>query len=244
MSKRNFFIFPLLVGLILSSVQISFAVNLPKIPKSVFVPKSSKMKSHGQIYPPLGHIQFCNRNPRQCRVSSGSKRKHRKKVILNKKTWSELIRINLRVNRSIKARTDQAMHGIVDKWSVGNRYGDCEDYAIRKRHELMKLGWPSSSVLITTAWDNYKRPHAVLLVKTNRGDFILDNLTNKVRPWRKVPYRWVKQQSEYNPKKWVKLTSYRKSKLTKRRKSRQQKSSQQKLKQVLKRYNIKPVYKR
>ena len=45
--------------------------------------------------------------------------------------------------------------------------------------------------------------HAVLTVRTDRGDFILDNLVSKVLDWRDTRYRYLKRQSTANAGKWV-----------------------------------------
>ncbi len=220
------------------------AISIPKISKSTFVPSSTTMKSRGNVFAPLGHIQFCNRNPSQCRTIRGKKQRVKNKVVLNAKNWSELKRINYRTNSNIRPISDQRKHGTLDVWSVGRGSGDCEDYALRKRHDLIALGWPSSALMITTALDHLRRPHAVLLVRTSKGDFILDNLTNRIRPWRHVPYRWAKRQSEYNPKKWVRLSGYNPVKRFKNKKIKSKAQAQRDLKKLLKRLKIKPVYKK
>ena len=167
------------------------------------------MSSGGGASTPMGHMQFCSRHPGQCARIGGNKAKHKNLVILTKKTWSELVSVNSSVNRRIRSQTDWKTHGKVDVWSLANSIGDCEDYAIGKRYQLLRKGWPSNALLLTTAWDHLGRAHAVLLVKTSAGDFVLDNLTGQVRPWRSVPYRWAKRQSRSNPRKWVKLAGYR-----------------------------------
>ncbi len=48
--------------------------------------------------------------------------------------------------------------------------------------------------------------HAVLIVHTNRGDFVLDNQTGRIRSWSETGYTWLKRQSRQNPKKWVRLS--------------------------------------
>jgi predicted transglutaminase-like cysteine proteinase len=47
--------------------------------------------------------------------------------------------------------------------------------------------------------------HAVLTVRTNRGEYVLDNLNKDVLPWSKTGYRFVKRQSQRNPNVWVSL---------------------------------------
>jgi predicted transglutaminase-like cysteine proteinase len=45
--------------------------------------------------------------------------------------------------------------------------------------------------------------HAVLTVKTNRGEFILDNLTDDILLWSRTPYQYYKRQSQSDPNLWV-----------------------------------------
>jgi hypothetical protein len=83
--------------------------------------------------------------------------------------------------------------------------GDCEDYALLKRQVLMQRGWPASALLITVVRDEKNDGHAILTARTAKGDFILDNKFDEVRPWYGVPYTYVMRQSYINPKVWVSL---------------------------------------
>ncbi|MDP2620649.1 MAG: transglutaminase-like cysteine peptidase [Hyphomicrobiales bacterium] len=139
-----------------------------------------------------------NRSPRQAA--------RHPPVRLTSKRWAELTSVNRRVNRSLIARSDGASHAGLDVWSVSGRYGDCEDFAIRKRDALIRLGWSAHAVLMTVAKTSAGEPHAVLIARTDKGDFVLDNLRPQVTAWQDVPYRWVKRQSQDDPSKWVRLT--------------------------------------
>jgi predicted transglutaminase-like cysteine proteinase len=60
-------------------------------------------------------------------------------------------------------------------WSYADRgFGDCEDYALEKRRALMKYIHPSN-LLITFVKVPSGEFHVVLTVRTDRGDFFLDN---------------------------------------------------------------------
>ena len=74
-----------------------------------------------------------------------------------------------------------------------------------KRHELLKLGWPSSALLMTVVSDEKGEGHAVLTVRTTAGDFILDNKVDEVRIWNEAPYRFLVRESSLNPRVWVDL---------------------------------------
>ena len=82
-------------------------------------------------------------------------------------------------------------------------YGDCKDYALLKRRMLMGLGLPREALLLTVVWTKKNQGHAVLIVRTDNGDFVLDNLAPKVVIWNKAGYDFVKRQSQTHPNVWV-----------------------------------------
>ena len=45
--------------------------------------------------------------------------------------------------------------------------------------------------------------HAVLTVKSDKGEFILDNQNESVVAWTETGYRFVKRQSQSDPNVWV-----------------------------------------
>jgi predicted transglutaminase-like cysteine proteinase len=70
---------------------------------------------------------------------------------------------------------------------------------------LMQAGWPREALLITVVRDKRGDGHAVLTVKTDKGDFILDTPEEQVLLWSETGYRFVKRQSQSNPNHWVAL---------------------------------------
>jgi predicted transglutaminase-like cysteine proteinase len=84
-------------------------------------------------------------------------------------------------------------------------YGDCEDYVLLKRKMLIDAGWPREALLITVVRDKKGEGHAVLTVKTDKGEFILDNQNESVVAWTETGYRFVKRQSQSDPNEWVSL---------------------------------------
>jgi predicted transglutaminase-like cysteine proteinase len=102
--------------------------------------------------------------------------------------------------------TDEDQWGEVERWSFPTTgEGDCEDYVLEKRERLMALGWPRQALLVTVVRDRKGDGHAVLMVKTDRGDFVLDNQNPKVMSWNKTGYRYIKRQAQDNPNRWVSL---------------------------------------
>ena len=151
---------------------------------------------------PIGWIEFCSNNPKDCNGGSTSPRD----VVLNGKSWKDLVRINKFVNDSIKPMTDMDHWGVVEKWSLpDDGYGDCEDYVLLKRKLLAQAGWPKEALLITVVREKSGDGHAVLTVKTDKGEFILDNQNPEILLWSETSYRFVKRQSQTDPNAWVSL---------------------------------------
>ena len=131
-------------------------------------------------------------------------------MVLTNKAWTDLVRINKWVNETIKPMTDMDHWGVVEKWSYpDDGYGDCEDYVLLKRRMLIDAGWPREALLITVVRDGKGDGHAVLTVKTDRGELILDNQNAAIVPWYESGYRFVKRQSQSNPNVWISLGDQR-----------------------------------
>jgi predicted transglutaminase-like cysteine proteinase len=77
--------------------------------------------------------------------------------------------------------------------------GACHSFALLKRRLLMQAGWSRQALLMTIVHELDGEGHAVLTVKTDRGEFILDNLTDDILLWSKTPYRYYKRQSQDDP---------------------------------------------
>jgi predicted transglutaminase-like cysteine proteinase len=152
---------------------------------------------------PIGWVDFCNDQPKECAVRPTPPRD----VVLSAAAWRDLVRINHHVNTTIKPITDLEHWGTVEKWSYpDDGYGDCEDYVLLKRRMLLEAGWPREALLITVVRDTRGDGHAVLTVRTTKGEFILDNQNEKVLPWTETGYRFVKRQSQSDPNVWVLLS--------------------------------------
>jgi len=53
--------------------------------------------------------------------------------------------------------------------------------------------------------DRHGDGHAVLTVKTDKGELILDNQNDEIRLWSDTGYRFVKRQSQADPNVWISL---------------------------------------
>lgn len=154
---------------------------------------------------PIGHYEFCKSHPKECKTKThGDVR-----VQLTKRNWQALIDINYRANKNIVAVTDADLYGAEEHWTYPSHAGDCEDYVLQKRIELMAQGWPASALLITVVLQPNGEGHAVLTVRTDRGDLILDNLEDKVKLWSDTPYTYIKRQSKNHTGKWETINDTR-----------------------------------
>ena len=185
-----------------SSVALGMSTRAPQV-----VPERPLFISTGaDTRAPIGWIEFCMESPRECESTPASARES----TLTQKSWRELLRINKWVNDHIQPLTDFEHWGVVERWSYpDDGYGDCEDYVLLKRRLLMQAGWPQEVLLITVVRDTRGDGHAVLTVKTDRGEFILDNQEDQVMLWSDSKYRFVKRQSQTDPNRWVWLGDQR-----------------------------------
>ena len=147
---------------------------------------------------PIGHTEFCKNFRDECAPSGGAV-----PLLLNEARWRELIDVNRTVNRAVSPVTDLQFYHRDEVWTLPTAYGDCEDYVLLKRSELIRRGWPTGSLLVTVVFDEVGEGHAVLLAVTSRGELVLDNKTDAIRPWHETAYRYVKRQSETDPRRWV-----------------------------------------
>jgi predicted transglutaminase-like cysteine proteinase len=151
---------------------------------------------------PIGWTDFCAQSPREC----DGRPLEARDVVLSQKAWKDLVRINKWVNDSVKPMTDMDHWGVIERWSYpDDGYGDCEDYVLLKRRMLMQAGWPRQALLITVVRDLKGEGHAVLTVKTDKGEFILDNQEDHILLWSETSYHFVKRQSQADQNVWVSL---------------------------------------
>lgn len=157
-------------------------------------PASQFIKATKFTLAPFAFIRFCKDNSGSCDVGRGDA-----EVALTPELRSELLRINSSVNRTIIAQNDDSDN---DVWAQDVTAGDCEDFALTKRHQLIKAGWPTRSLRIAVAKTRAGEGHAVLVVRTSEGDLVLDNRTSAVRAWNQTDLKWIKIQSADNPRLW------------------------------------------
>ncbi len=151
---------------------------------------------------PYGWVDFCRRYAEECDDQAMAP----VDVNLTTESLKEIERVNSWVNKSIVPVSDMEHWGVLDQWDYpSDGKGDCEDYALLKRKLLIAKGFPRQALLITVVKDEQNEGHAILTVKTNHGEFILDNLTDELKPWDRTGYKFVKRQSQIDANIWVQV---------------------------------------
>ena len=147
---------------------------------------------------PIGHYDYCKQNRADC----GYKTNNTNPVKLTRARWAEMVEANTHANSVVKPVTDKQYYGVEELWVLPKTHGDCEDFALLKRKQLMRQGWPASSLLVTVVRQNNGDGHAVLTVRTDRADYILDNLDGKIHQWNKTEYTYLKRVSAKHSGRW------------------------------------------
>jgi predicted transglutaminase-like cysteine proteinase len=159
------------------------------------------MLTGGLTSQPIGHYDFCRNNPAECRIRTRDSGPER----MSDGIWSVIVAVNAKVNGSVKPMNDFDVYGHEEVWSYPDGVGDCEDYVLEKRRQLMRQGLALSNLLITVVRKPDGEGHAVLTVRTTQGDFVLDNLTDEVRSWQHTGYRYLKRQAVNYTGHWVSI---------------------------------------
>jgi len=170
-------------------------VPQPRVQKVVY------MKAFGDTLPPIGYVNFCQEHRADCRPGP----RFADRIQLTPAKFGQIEEVNTAVNTEIAPETDLDLYGKPEYWTYPTTKGDCEDYVLLKRRILIERGFPESTLLITVVRDENDEGHAVLTVRTDKGDFVLDNKRREVMRWADTPYTFIKRQSERNPLVWISL---------------------------------------
>ena len=152
---------------------------------------------------PYGWVDFCSRRPEECSLG----RLAPLDVRLTKKAWEVLNQVNKFANDAIEPISNLDHWGtILDHWDYPtDGKGDCKVYALFKRKQLIEQGFPRQALLMTIVRDLDGEGHAVLTVRTDHGEFVLDNLRDEILPWDVTGYKFVKRQAQDDPNVWLDL---------------------------------------
>ena len=167
------------------------------------LPKASYTPVGAQTTIPYGWIDFCSRHAEEC--TSG--KLEAVDLHLTRQTWKILNDVNSLANTAIVPISNLDHWGTtLDHWDYPvDGKGDCKIYALFKRKLLIERGFPRQALLMTIVRDLNGEGHAVLTVKTDRGDFLLDNLVDDIRPWNATGYTFYKRQAQDDPNVWLSL---------------------------------------
>jgi predicted transglutaminase-like cysteine proteinase len=150
---------------------------------------------------PFQHVRFCLRYPADCK----SNPTENERIELSAETTELLNRVNHEVNLSIAPTSKSYGSNLGDGWTIAPNTGDCNDYAVTKRHQLLESGLPSKALRLSVVTTTSGIGHLVLVVVTTKGDIVLDNLTEVIRPWQNTDYHWLKIQSATDSKFWYEI---------------------------------------
>ncbi len=103
----------------------------------------------------------------------------------NSSTRDQIAAVNDYINY-VSYVEDSRNYGTSDKWATPIEFlakgGDCEDFAIAKYASLRALGFSTDQLRIAIVQDKIKNiPHAVLIVYTEQGTYVLDNQDKRLR---------------------------------------------------------------
>src|ERR1700681_1712483 len=150
---------------------------------------------------PFQHVRFCLRYPSDCK----SNPTENERIDLDAQTTELLKRVNQSVNMSIIPAPKSYGPNLGDGWRIAPEMGDCNDYAVTKRHELIENGLPSRALRLSVVKTASGIGHLVLVIVTTKGDIVMDDLTEAIRPWQSTDYHWLKIQSATDSRFWFEV---------------------------------------
>ena len=187
-----------LIGLMLLSTPAKSFDTAAKPPELRNAPVATVF---GKSLPPVGYVAFCARGENECKYPNG----RLERFALSPENWNMLNQVNTYVNGKIKPESDMELYHVAEMWAYPTTAGDCEDYVLLKKRYLVGMGFAPDELLITVLLDEKGEGHAVLTVTTDGGDFILDNRRDEILRWDHTEYKYLKRQSQLDPKQWVSL---------------------------------------
>jgi len=147
----------------------------------------------GSAQPTAAWSEFCERSPAECAINQAEP----ETVRLDEQAWNTVVAINEHVNATVRPQEDIAHWGVIDRWDYPtDGYGDCEDYQLLKRRLLVEAGLPRRALRMVVVLDELGQGHAVMAVRTDRGDFILDNKRDAVLAWHQTGYVYIKSEAD------------------------------------------------
>jgi predicted transglutaminase-like cysteine proteinase len=164
---------------------------------------AAAMREGGNTLAPFSFVKFCIEYPSECPSMSGPA-----SVTLTAARVAELADVNRTVNAAIVPTADRSA---LRFWHLDARSGDCNEFAVQKRHELLQRGWPAAALALTVVKTSWGEGHLIVTVRTDKGDLVLDSLRSNVISWERTGYDYIKRQSASNPQNWVDLNGGQKA---------------------------------
>jgi predicted transglutaminase-like cysteine proteinase len=156
---------------------------------------------------PRGFVEMCLTHAELCRAETKPATSTMESQTLDKL----LVRINRLVNGRVRQRDDTSIFGVKELWrrsGIGrSAQGDCEDFAIEKREQLIAAGVPASMLFFATVWRADLGLHTLLIARTTEGDMVLDSRSPYVESWRRAPYVWISRQHPERPDRWTAISN-------------------------------------
>lgn len=175
-----------------SALLALLATTLSITAPAVSAQTASRIAPSSGYEAPLGFLLFCLQSRQYCQPQRAEE------VVLSQDMLAHLQSINRTVNRDIRPRNETR-----DTWSIGVSSGDCEDYALTKRAMLAAAGIPAGALRIGVGTLG-GQDHAVLIVRTNAGDLVLDNMTDAIMSWDRTDIDWI-AMSGPDPMHWQRI---------------------------------------
>ncbi|WP_158240603.1 transglutaminase-like cysteine peptidase [Telmatospirillum siberiense] len=139
---------------------------------------------------PAGYAQFCGRHQELCTLPAQATTAQAV-VPMTAETEKQLSQVNVSINRAIRPMADAGKAGYWEPASAG----DCKTYTVRKMQALLALGLPREALHVAIVRTPQAESHAVLTVDTDRGTYVLDNMSDELQPWEKLPYTFWSREA-------------------------------------------------
>lgn len=147
--------------------------------------------------PPKGFNNICQRYSWACSNRADGK------IVTDEDILTVARKVNIRVNRKIRQVSDESLFGVAERWTLpSSGAGDCEDIALLKLKLMIEAGVAPNRLFLAQVLSRRLQQHVVLVVRTRSGDYILDNLTSRMKTWQKTGYTFLKMQNADNARKW------------------------------------------
>ena len=185
------FFFGLIVSLFMALVPAK-AADLMKVAAIPNLPVFGE-----DVAPTVGAALLCDETPGDAFCTGVT---HYAPLKMTPQTARLLADINLRVNLEVDPVDDIVLWNEPERWNRpivganGRLQDDCDGYVIEKWYRLVsELGLPSEAFYPLYADVPGYGGHLVLAVATDRGTFILDNLTDEIVPLEAFSFTFLKR---------------------------------------------------